>query len=160
METIGIHNTSNCYCAASAGNNLYVAGFYGGNDVFCYDTEGNLWEKRPHPCSEINNLCVLDDYMYAISSDCNEVPQRYSFAKCHWQTFAKVGISSVYDIQFYNSGSTVLNSKVYVLYGCKLLSGSSWLMQNARLHCFDPVKNEWKKKQKPVNLTLNPVCLQ
>jgi len=29
---------THCYCAASAGNNLYVAGFYGGNYVFCYDT--------------------------------------------------------------------------------------------------------------------------
>jgi len=83
--------------------------------------------------------------MYAISSSCSQFPQRYSFAKCQWQTFAKVNISSDYDIQFYNSGATVLNSKVYVLYGWKLLSGS-WVMQNAELHCFDPVKNEWEEK--------------
>jgi len=136
-----------CFCAASAGNNLYVAGLYGGDYIFRYDTEGNLWEKQPHSCDEIKNLCIVDDYMYAISSDCNRFPQRYSFAKCHWQTFAKVGITSNAFNQFYNSGATVLNSKLYVLYGFKWYSGN-WRMQNAGLHCFDPVKNEWEKKAK------------
>jgi len=135
-----------CYCAASAGNNLYVAGFCGGEYVFRYDAESNLWEKQPRPCVEINNLCILDDYMYGISSNCNEVPQRHSFAKCHWQTFAKVGIRNNHPNLFCNSGATVLNSKVYVLYGYNFFFSGSWRMQNAELHCFDPVKNEWEKK--------------
>jgi len=135
-----------CYCAASTGNNLYLAGTSQGvYGIYRYDTEGNVWEKQPQPCGKINNLCIVDDYMYAISSDCNEVPHRYNFAKCQWQTFAKVGIRSNHPYLFYNSGATVLNSKVYVLYGYKLYAGN-WLMQNAGLHCFDPVKNEWEKK--------------
>ena len=136
-----------CYCAASAGNNLYVVGAApgGGYYIYRYDTEGNVWEKQPHSCGQINNLCVVDDYMYAISSDCNEFPQRYSFSKCQWQTFAKVSAPS--NCRFYCSGAAVLNSKVYVLYGGLLVTGH-WSLQKAELHCFDPVKNEWEVKAK------------
>ena len=137
---------TNCYCAAAASNDLYVAGFArGGYYIYRYDTEGNVWETQPLPCGGINNLCFVNNYMYAVSFDCNQFPQRYSFAKCHWQTFAKVGITSSHPWQFYNSGATVVNSKVYVLYGLKLYGGG-WCMQNARLHCFDPVKNKWEEK--------------
>ena len=137
--------TWNCYCAASAGNNLYVAGIAPSGDhvIYRYDIEGNVWEKQPHSCGEICNLCIVDDYMYAIISDCNQFPQRYSFSKCQWQTFAKVSIPRNY--RFYCSGATVHNSKVYVLYG-RLLCASYWSLQNAVLHCFDPVKNEWEVK--------------
>ena len=137
---------SYCYCAESIGNNLYVAGFGspGSHYIYRYDTEGNVWEKLSHPCGKISNLCIVDDYMYAISSDCNKVPQRYSFSKCHWQTFAKVSIPS--DHWFSCSGATVLHSKVCVLYGRLLRSDGTRSMQNSRLHCFDPVKNEWELK--------------
>ncbi|XP_020627829.1 kelch-like protein 5 isoform X3 [Orbicella faveolata] len=135
---------SSCYCAAAAGNNLYVAAFDGGHYIYRYDTERNVWEKHPHSRGVINNLCIVDDYMYAISSKCNEVPQRYSFAKRQWQTFAKVSIPS--SQRFFCSGATVLNAKLYVLYGRLIPSfsgGSTTLI--AVLHCFDPVKNEWKE---------------
>ena len=38
---------TNCYCAVSAGNNLYVAGTapVGGYYIYRYDTEGNVWEN-------------------------------------------------------------------------------------------------------------------
>ena len=135
---------ADCYCAAAASNDLYVAGFgEGGYYIYRDDKEGNVWEKQPLPCGEIDNLCFVYDYMYAVSFDCNQFPQRCSFAKCHWQTFAKVGS---HPYQFYNSGATVVNSKVYVLYGLKSNSSGSWCMQNARLRCFDPVKNKWEQK--------------
>ena len=138
---------TNCYCAAAASNDLYVAGFAGdGHYIYRYDKEGNVWEKQPHPYGAINNLCFVDNYMYAVSFDCNQFPQRYSFEKCHWQTFAKVGITSSHPYQYYNSGATVVNSKVYVLYGLKSYSSGSWCTQNARLRCFDPVKNKWEEK--------------
>ena len=138
---------TNCYCAAAASNDLYVAGFVGDSHyIYRYDKEGNVWEKQPHPCGAINNLCFVDNYMYAVSFDCNRFPQRYSFAKCHWQTFAKVGITSSYPFQYYNSEATVVNSKVYVLYGSKMLTVGGWCMQNARLRFFDPVRNEWEEK--------------
>ena len=148
-STIPSIEASQCHCAASAGNNLYVAGFEWGSGhyIYRYDTEGNVWEKQPHYCGKINNLCIIEDIVYAISTNCNQVPQRYSFAKCQWQTFAKVSIMSNHSNRFYNSGATVLHSKLYALYGSvKLESGGNWCMQNAGLHCFDPVKNEWKVK--------------
>ena len=142
-------DATNCYCAVSAGNNLYVAGIAEvrpGYFIYRYDTEGNVWEKQPHSCGQINNLCIVDDYMYAISSNCNGFPQRYSLSKCQWQTFAKVSVPSNY--RFYCSGAAVLNSKLYVLYGRSLFSDCCWSVQNAELHCFNPVKNEWEEKAK------------
>ncbi|XP_020631906.1 kelch-like protein 17 [Orbicella faveolata] len=137
-----------CYCAAAAGNNLYVAGFEvelgGGAHIYRYDAEGNVWEKLPYSSGKINNLCIVDDYMYAVSSDCRQVPQRYSFANCQWQTFAKVSISS--DLRVFCSGATVLHSKVYVVYGLLRGSGGNRSILNAVLYCFDPGKNEWGKK--------------
>ena len=138
--------TTQCHYAASAGNNLYVAGFAGGGHcIYCYDSESNVWEKQPHSCGEINNLCIVDDNMYAISSDCYQVPQRYSFSKCQWQTFAKQSITSNWRSSIYFSGATVLQSKVYVLYGANYFS-DVWRVQNATLHCFDPVRNKWEEK--------------
>jgi len=150
-STIPAIEATECYCAASAGNNLYVAGYEWsvGYYIYRYNTEGNVWEKMPHSCGGIKNLCIVDDYMYAIRSNCSQVPQRYSFAKCQWQTFAKVNIMSNHpSYHFYNSGVTILHSKVYVLYGSAKLDSVSWRMQSAGLHCFDPVKNEWEEKAK------------
>jgi len=87
-STIPPIGATHYHCATAAGNNLYVAGFDGGHHIYRYDTEGNIWEKQPHLCGEISNLCTVDDFMYAISYDCNQVPQRYSFSKCQWQNFA------------------------------------------------------------------------
>ena len=134
---------SYCYCAAAAGNSMYVAGFDGDYHIYRYDTEGNLWEKLPHPRGVINTLCIVDEYMYAISSNCNEVRQRYSFAKRQWQTVAAVNIPS--GQTFFCSGATVLNSKLYVLYG-RLISAGGWFTQSAWLRCFDPAKNKWEEK--------------
>ena len=135
-----------CYCAASAGNNLYVTVIAPGSGgyIYRYEPEGNLWEKQPHLCDVIYNLCIVDDYMYAISSDCSHFPQRYSFSKCQWQTFAKVSIES--NQRFYCSGATVLNSKLYVLYGRLTGSFSGWSALIAVFHCFHPAKNEWQEK--------------
>jgi len=149
LASIPSIEATQCHCSASAGNNLYVAGFeWGvGHYIYRYNTEVNLWEKHPHFNGKITNLCIIDDTVYAISSNCNQVPQRYCFSKCQWQTFAKVSITSTNCNRFHNSGATELHSKVYVLYGnVKLDSGGNWCMQSSGLHCFDPVKNEWELK--------------
>ena len=139
---------TNCYCATAAGNTLYVAGTApgGGYCIYRYDTEGNVWEKLLHSCQLIDNLCIVDDYMYAISSNCNQVPQRYSFSKCLWQAFSKVKTPNRYQVCC--SGATALCSKVYVLYGSGNWDCGYWGTHNAGLHCFDPVKNEWEEKAK------------
>ena len=139
-----------CQCAASAGNNMFVAGIgKNGDCIYRYDADGNVWEKQPHPYGKISNLCIVDDYMYAISYDCDQVPQRYSFSTCQWQTFVNVSIANNY--RFCCGGVTVLNSKVYVLYGRLWDSDDRKYMQKAGLYCFEPEKNEWEEKAKTCN---------
>ena len=130
-----------CYCAASAGNKLHVAVIEGSAGyIYCYDTEGNVWEKQPHSCNTISNLCIIEDHMYAVSPHYSNVPQRYNFATRQWQSFAKV--STTLPGYLNHNGATVLSAKVYVLYW----SASNYI---AELSCFDPVKNKWEVKAKP-----------
>ena len=132
-----------CFWAETVGSKLYVAGLNVSRTsycIYCYDIERNVWEKLPDSCGKIEQLCIVDNYMYAIGSDCNQIPQRYSFAEQQWQSFAKPGTT---EGRFFNSGATVLNSKVFVLNGKVTNSGS---MSSAVLHCFDPVKNLWEEK--------------
>ncbi|KAJ7384532.1 hypothetical protein OS493_021161 [Desmophyllum pertusum] len=112
--------------------------------MYRYDTEGNVWEKQPHSCSVIDNLCILEDYMYVISRYSNQVSQRYNFATRQWQSIAAMGTSGCY-YQAYNGGA-IVHSKVLVLYGNTSKDFSSGLYQPAVLNCFDPVKNEWEVK--------------
>ena len=135
-------DATQCCCAETVGCKLYVAGVVSGDHgIYCYDIERNVWEKLPHSCGKIDQLCIVDDYMYAISS-VHQVPQRYCFVEQQWQSFAKVGITG--DGYFINSGATVLNSKVFVLYGRVLSSGSP--TSSAALYCFDSLKNLWEAK--------------
>ena len=116
------------------------------HSIYCYDIERDVWEKHPHSGGVINNLCIVGDYTYAINSDCNRPPQRYSFAERQWQSFAKVNSKIRY-----NSGATGSHSKVYLLNGTRhqvLNSGGyyRWSVKNAVLHCFDPVRKVWEIK--------------
>ena len=97
--------------------------------------------QRPLHCRRLRHVCN-------ISSDCNEVTQRYSFPKRQWQNFAKVNVSTGYPDNYFYCGATALLSKVYVLYGHTNYNQSLhyWQMQNAVLHCFDPVSNGWLQK--------------
>ena len=83
----------NCYCAETVGRQLFVAGNIEGVGYFtyCYDIETNKWQRHEEalPCGQISSLCTVGDYMYAVHSDYNMIPQRYSFAKRQWQSFAK-----------------------------------------------------------------------
>ncbi|KAJ7384526.1 hypothetical protein OS493_021155 [Desmophyllum pertusum] len=137
-----------CYCAVSVGRNMFVAGLDSAAGIYCiyrYDTEGNVWEKQPHSCGLINNLCILDDYMYVISCSSNQVPQlRYNVATRQWQSIATVGTRG-YNYQACN-GVAIAHSKVLVLYGDTSQDYFSELYQRAVLNCFDPVKNEWEVK--------------
>ena len=144
-STIPPIEANQCYCAASAGNKLYVAAIEGsGHYIYRYDTEGNVWEKQPHSCNIINNLCIIEDYMYAVSRYWNYVPQRYNFATRQWQSFARVSITLPGSV--YLSGATLLQSKVYVLYCSQSYVNGRYESQNAVLHSFDPENNEWEVK--------------
>ena len=131
---------TDCFCAETVGSNLYVAGSV---DLYCYDIERNVWAGLPLSSGVISSLCIAGDYMYAISSNCNKIPQRYSFADLQWQSFAKVNVTG--SCIYAYSGATVLHSKVFVLYG-KATYTKAWRVHNAVLHCFDPVRNLWEEK--------------
>ena len=136
-------HAENCYCAKTVGCELFVAT---DSCIYCYDIETDKWQKHNDPaCRVVKSLCTVGDFMYAISSDCNEVTQRYSFPKRRWQSFAKVKVTSTYHDGYFYSGATALFSKVYVLYGHKWNEGH-WVMRNAVLHCFDPANNVWQEK--------------
>ena len=117
--------------------------------IYSFDTAKKVWENIPHSLGAVSELCNVEDYMYAIGStlDSNQ-PQRYNFAKRRWQRYAKLNIpSSENECSFFhNSGTTVLHSKVYVLYGRRSKSENSWRMKPAKLFYFDPVENKWERK--------------
>ena len=149
LSPVTPHNNVTCCCYAESVGILFVGGKDSEGDcIYCYDIEMNSWERQPHNLGTVKGICTLDDFMYAIMH-CNQLPQRYSFSKRQWQTFAKVGlISDNYYNIFYNAGVAVLGEKVYVLYGKRVRSNphESWNVQSAGLSCFDPLKNEWEVK--------------
>ena len=138
-------HAGSCYCAETVGGELFVAT---DSCIYCYDIETDKWQKHEVPtCPVVKSLCTVGDYMYAISSDCNQETQRYNFPKLQWQSFAKVNVTSSYfHGYYYYSGATALFSKVYVLYGHKKRDSDSWYTQSAVLHCFDPATNVWQEK--------------
>ena len=143
-STIPVIEASQCYSAGSAGSSLFVAGCDGFfHCMFQYDSERNVWERLSHSCSEINNFCVIDDHMYAISADLNQVLQRYNFAKRQWQSIALTDAKG--SKKWVGCKGAIVHSKLFVLYEnrSKLSSGSC---NPAKLNSFDLVKNEWEVK--------------
>ena len=141
----------NCYCAETVGRQLFVAGNIEGvgYSTYCYDIETNKWQRHEDalPCGQISSLCTVGDYMYAVPSNYSMIPQRYSFPKRQWQSFAKFSLSYHYSY-YHNNGATVLHSKLYVLSGLPSTRGGYC---NALLHCFDPVTNLWTQKASSCN---------
>ena len=140
---------TNCSCAVLVGSKLFVgAGAYAprmGWCIYCYDVEKDAWARLPSAAGEpIMELCTVGNFIYQIPAY-DRVPHRYNLAECRWQRFSEVNAGKNQG-GFYKSGATVLQSKVYALYGRKKFIHSSWEMQNAELYCFDPLKNEWGKR--------------
>ena len=138
--------TRSIFCAETLGSKIFVAGAIKDNcNIYCYDLEKNIWEKHSQSNGQLSHLCTVGDYMYAFNSDCTKIPQRYSFSKRQWQSIAKVTVPR--RVTFFNSGTAVLHSKVFVLYGKGFYNASQmWAVQNAVLLCFDPAKNMWEEK--------------
>ena len=137
-------HAGDCYCAETVGGELFVAT---DSCIYCYDIETDKWQKHEDPtCRVVKSLCTVGDYMYAISSDCNQVTQRYNFPKLQWQSFAKVNVTSGYYDGYFYCGATALSSKVYVLYGHNKRDSAGCYMHRAVLHCFDPATNKWQEK--------------
>ena len=146
--------TKNCFCAETVGRELFVSGNCpdGRPRVYCYDIETNKWHTHEdtYPYAEISSLCAVSDYMYALPLNYSNLPQRYSFAKHRWQSFSKSFTQSPPHYPYFNS-PTIHHQKLYALYGHRLQNGALWLMQNATLHCFDPVSDMWQEKSSTCN---------
>ena len=143
-STIPAVKAAECYCALSVGSRLFVAGLASSRSycIFQYDTERNVWESLHHPGDAINNLCVIDNHMYAINS--NQAPQRYSFAKRQWQSIVLVSTRG----ENYHPGKNgvIIHSKVFVLYENRSQLSFGVFLYPAGLNCFDPIKNKWEVK--------------
>ena len=144
----------NCCCAETVGRQLFVAGNIDGvgYSTYCYDIETNKWQRHEDalPCGQISSLCTVGDYMYAVPSDYRMIPQRYSFPKRQWQSFATFSLTYHYNY-YHNNGATVLHSKLYVLSGQFVTDFTTGGYYNALLHCFDPVTNLWEQKASSCN---------
>jgi len=139
------------FCAKTFGKKLFIAGWHLGDGecIYCYDMEHKVWEKLKHPCETIDYLCIVGNYMYAISSYYVTIPLRYSFAERRGQSLGMVNITAGSNDYYYISGVTAFHSKVHVLYQHESRPKSSYYteMHNAVLHCFDPVRNVWEQKE-------------
>ena len=87
-----MEETQTCFCAEYFGKYLYVAGKKQSSQfvIYRYDVANNSWETLPPFLGsnhQINCLCAVDDYIYAISE--SNPPQRYSLANNNWQKGAK-----------------------------------------------------------------------
>ena len=120
-----------CCCAEYIDNYLYVAAKKGNDFVnYRYDTFSNSWEILPPILShsdfcnrQIDSLCFLDDFLYAIGGGSTCVPFKYSLAKNNWQGGASLGfVKKHFDdpkSQLTNATTTVWKSHIYVLHGLK-----------------------------------------
>ena len=146
-------------CAEYNGNYLYVATqqYKGaGNVVYRYHIVNNSWVKLPQWTynHEVNCLCSVDDYIYAISE--SNPPQRYSLTDNIWQAgdrlnFIKTNNNYPADEKLHTVAATVMNSKIYVIHGYQKNENpdgryAEWVNKPAVVHCFDPTRNEWNRK--------------
>ena len=120
-----------CSCAEYVGNYLYVAAGEEGDFVnYRFDAVNNSWETLPAILShsdfcnrQIDSLCFVDDFLYAISGASTCVPFKYNPAKNNWQGGASLGfVKKQFDdpnSQLTNATATVWKSHIYVLHGLK-----------------------------------------
>ena len=168
-----VNEAQPCFYAEYFGNYLYVAGKSQSRQsvIYRYDVANNSWETLPPFLGsnhEINCLCAVDDYIYAIS-ETDPVAQRYSLANKNWQKGANLAgvnfkakwrslITSDGHHRLLTAAAVVLKSKIYVVHGCGKKERTSgrhpsvmWGGIPAVMHCFDPAKNAWEQKSSTCN---------
>ena len=91
-------------------------------------------------------MCSDGDYLYAIGE--SNSPQRYSLTNNSWQGGERLKVDEDKESLIIVS-ATVMNSKMYVIYGYKKREGdgidSSSVIKPAVVYCFDPRYNVWTK---------------
>ena len=148
-------HAGSCYCAETVGGELFVAT---DSCIYCYDIETDKWRKHEDPtCRVVKSLCTVGDYMYAISSDYNQVTQRYNFPKLQWQSFAK--LQAVITMVIFTVGQRPFLQKC--MYFMDIRRGTR-LVVTCKGQCFIVLTQRpmcGKKKLQPAKLTLDPVFL-
>jgi len=134
---------TDCSCAEYVGDYLYVAAKKANDFVnYRYDTVSNSWETLPAILShsdfcnrQIDPLCFLDDFLYAISGASTCVSFKYSPAKNNWQGGASLGfLKKEFDdpnSRLTNATATVWKSYIYIYMFFTVLR------QLKRDHCLD-----------------------
>ena len=155
MGNLKLDDKRNFLCAEYAGNYLYVATKTSSDSgvIYRYHIVNNVWDTLPRFESsksydhEVNCLCSVNEYVYAISD--SKPLQRYSLAQNKWQSGSTLPfLKNKHNdrLELSNVAAVVMKSKIYVLHGCQGVEGRVAKDKSAVFHCFDPQKNEWKRK--------------
>ena len=167
-----VHATK-CICAEVVGNYLYVAVTEERSHImYRYHTVGNVWERLPrYQCDYFYVGCMssVNEYIYVFSN--YGLLQRYSLAQNDWQYGSKLPLLNKTDndqakLVHCDVTAVRMRSKIYVLHGCykeektnhretKHRGSRKADPKPAVVHCFDPLKNVWKKKASTIHPHFN-----
>ena len=149
-------DATECTCAEVVGNYLFVATEKEGCSIIFrrYHTADNVWETLPPLVSSSYSseplcLCSVNEHVYAFRG--SDLAQRYSLPQNDWQggfelpslTLKKEGDRK----RLVLATAVSMKSKIYVLRG--YYKEKDYRVCNEKpavIHCFDPQKNEWKKR--------------
>ena len=149
-------DATECTCAEVVGNYLFVATKKEGCSIIFrrYHTADNVWETLPPLVSSSYSseplcLCSVNEHVYAFRG--SDLAQRYSLPQNDWQggfelpslTLKKEGDRK----RLVLATAVSMKSKIYVLRG--YYKEKDYRVCNEKpavIHCFDPQKNEWKKR--------------
>ena len=145
-----LEESSFFFCTERIGNYLFVAAHMRQNInlIHRYDVVNNSWVELPKYGNNhrVECLCSDGDYLYAISE--SNSPQRYSLTNNSWQGGERLKVDEKKE-SLITVSATVMNSKMYVIYGYKKREGngidSSSVIKPAVVYCFDPRYNVWTK---------------
>ena len=156
-------DVTECTCAEVVGNYLYVANETVGSSVIFrrYHTASNVWEKLPplvsstYSLERIRCLCTVNEHVYAFRD--SDLAQRYSLPQNDWQGGIELPSLNKKGHRKRSVFVTAVSmkSKIYVLrgyYSCRVNADNHGYKEKpAVFHCFDPQKNEWKKRASTVH---------
>ena len=154
-------DVTECTCAEVVGNYLYVANETVGSSVIFrrYHTASNLWEKLPplvfssYSPERIRCLCTVNEHVYAFSD--SDLAQRYSLPQNDWQGGIELPSLNKKGNRKRSVFVTAVSmkSKIYVLRGYYRVNADNhgYKEKPAVFHCFDPQKNEWKKRASTIH---------
>ena len=161
-----VHATE-CICAKVVGNYLYAVVTEKGSYthiMYRYHTVRNVWERLPHfqnNYSRVDCMNSVNENIFVFSD--YGLLQRYSLAQNDWLYGSKLPFLNKTDNdqgKLVTVTAVSMRSKIYVLHGFYKEEktkdrGSRKDPKPAIVHCFDPLKNVWKKKASTIHPHFN-----